>query len=252
MTQPESTRWIRRFHPAPTAPVRLACLPHAGGSATSYIGLSQALHPDVEVLAVQYPGRQDRRAEPLVDSLAELARQVTAELLPWTDRPLALFGHSLGAVLGFEVARALEAAGRPPAVLFASGRRAPSRHRAEYAHRLDDDGLLREIRTLSGTDARLLDDEELMRMVLPAIRADYRAVETHTYLPGPPLRCPVTALTGADDLKVSAQDAAAWREHTSAEFDLVTFDGGHFFLTDRQQQVAEVITAALSRFTAGR
>lgn len=252
MTEPRSTLWIRRFRPEPAAPVRLVCLPHAGGSATFFAGLPTMLGPDVEVLAVQYPGRQDRRAEPFAESMAQLTREVVAELLPWTDRPLALFGHSLGAVLAFETARGLEAAGHGPAALFVSGRRAPSRQRPEYAHRLDDDGLLREIRTLSGTDERVFDDEELVRMVLPAIRADYRIVENYRYEPGPPLGCPLTAFTGTDDPKVSADEAAAWREHTADAFDLVTLPGGHFFLTAHQERVAEVITSGLTPFLAHR
>ncbi|MFG2938841.1 thioesterase II family protein [Streptomyces sp. NPDC048282] len=243
---PQGTLWIRRFAPRPAAPVRLVCLPHAGGSATFFAGLPALLGDGVDVLAVQYPGRQDRRGEPCAPSIDVLARQVTAELLPWTDRPLALFGHSLGAVLGFEVARALQAAGRTPVALFASGRRAPSRHRPETAHRLDDEGLLREIRALSGTDSRVFADEELVRMVLPAIRADYRIVENHRAVPDPPLDCPITALTGIDDPKVTPEEAQAWREHTTAAFDLVAFPGGHFYLTARAAEVARVIGTALA------
>lgn len=252
MTEPRNTLWIRRFQPRPTARVRLVCLPHAGGSATFFAGLPALLDPEVEVLAVQYPGRQDRRGEPFVESLDHLARAVADELLPWADRPLALFGHSLGAVLGFEVARSLTAAGHVPAALFVSGRRAPSRQRREYAHALDDEGLLREIRTLSGTDDRVLADEELLRMVLPAVRADYRIVENYRYTPGPPLDCPLTVFTGADDPKVSADEAEAWREHTTDVFDLVTLSGGHFFLTAHQERLAEVITKGLTPFLARR
>ncbi|WP_328935783.1 MULTISPECIES: alpha/beta fold hydrolase [unclassified Streptomyces] len=252
MTEPQSTLWIRRFQPRPTAPVRLVCLPHAGGSATFFAGLPAMLSPEVEVLAVQYPGRQDRRGEPFVESLDQLTRGVVDELLPLTDRPLALFGHSLGAMLAFEVARSLTAVGHAPSALFVSGRRAPSRQRPEYDHALDDDGLLREIRTLSGTDNRVFADEEILRMVLPAIRADFRIVENYRYAPGPPLDCPLTVFTGVDDPKVSADEAEAWREHTTDSFDLVTLTGGHFFLTAHQERLAEVITKGLTPFLARR
>ncbi|WP_020121640.1 thioesterase II family protein [Streptomyces canus] len=245
MTEPQSTLWIRRFQPRPTAPFRLVCLPRAGGSATFFAGLPMLLGPEVEVLGVQYPGRQDRRGEPCVESMAELTGAVVEELLPWTDRPLALFGHSLGAVLAFEVARGLTGAGHVPAALFVSGRRAPSRQRPEYAHRLDDDGLLREIRRLSGTDDRVFADEELVRMVLPAICADFRIVENYRYEPGPPLDCPLTVFTGTDDPKVSADEAAAWREHTTDTFALHSLPGGHFFLTAHQERVAEEVTKGL-------
>ncbi|MEU5832699.1 alpha/beta fold hydrolase [Streptomyces diacarni] len=238
---PRDSLWIRRFQPRPEARVRLACLPHAGGSASFFAGLPALLGDGVEVLAVQYPGRQDRRDEPFATSMDALAREVAAELLPWTDRPLALFGHSLGAVLGFEVARGLQASGQPPSALFASGRRAPSRRRTEHAHRLDDEGLLREIRALSGTDSRVFADEELVRMVLPAIRADYRLVESHRSAPEPLLDCPITAMTGTEDPKVTVEEAAAWQEHTTSAFDLVTFPGGHFYLTAHAPQVAQLI-----------
>ncbi|WP_329363862.1 alpha/beta fold hydrolase [Streptomyces sp. NBC_00669] len=243
---PRGSLWVRRFRPRPNAPVRLVCLPHAGGSASFFAELPDLLGEEVEVLAVQYPGRQDRRGEPFAPSMDALARDVVAALLPWTDRPLAVFGHSLGAVLGFEVARGLRAAGRPPAALFVSGRRAPSRQRPERAHLLDDDGLLREVRALSGTDSRVFADEELVRMVLPAIRADYRIVESHRSAPEPLLDCPITVLTGADDPKVTAEEAAAWQEHTTSAFDLVTFPGGHFYLTAHAAPVAHLIAATLT------
>lgn len=243
--------WIRRYHPAPDAPVRLVCLPHAGGSAPFFVGVAKALAPAVDVLAVQYPGRLERRNEPLVESITDLAEQVLDELLPWTDRPLALFGHSLGSVLGFEVARLLTDKGLAPVALFASGRRAPSIQRPEFNHRLDDQGLLREMAALGGTDPRILEDEELMRLAMPVIRADYQAVETYRYRPGPPLGCPVTVLTGREDPKVSAEDAAAWRAHTTAAFDVITLPGGHFYLVDQHRTVTGVIADRLADLARG-
>ncbi|MCS0638489.1 alpha/beta fold hydrolase [Streptomyces sp. LP05-1] len=242
----DNGRWIRRFHPRPDSRVRLVCLPHAGGSASFYFPLSRAMPATVEVLCVQYPGRQDRRTEPLLDSVPALADQVYEALLPWTDRPLALFGHSMGASLGYEVARRLERRRDfVPTALFASGRRAPSAYRAETVHLRDDDGLVEEMRELSGTDPQLLGDEELLRMILPAIRADYRAAETYTWEPGPPLRCPVTSLIGDDDPKVTRDEAAAWSAHTEGPFALEVFPGGHFFLARHQPEIVRLLTTGL-------
>ncbi|WP_138796198.1 thioesterase II family protein, partial [Escherichia coli] len=139
-------------HPAAEPPTRLVCFPHAGGSAAYFHGVSRALSPAVDVLAVQYPGRQDRRHEPLIDSIDGLAARVREELAPWTDRPLALFGHSMGAMVAFEVALRLTADGAAPSVLFASGRRAPSRYREESVHLHDDAGIMAELSRLDGTD----------------------------------------------------------------------------------------------------
>jgi surfactin synthase thioesterase subunit len=243
LAQQEQDRlWIRRYHPRPDAAARLVCLPHAGGSASFYHPVSAAMPASVDVLAVQYPGRQDRRTEACATSIQELADQVTAVLLPWTDRPLVFFGHSLGATLGFEVARRLE---RDHGVvlrsLVVSARRAPSCPRDETVHLRDDDGLVQEMRELSGTDSAILDDEELIRMALPAIRADYRAAETYRYEPGPNLNSPVVGLVGDDDPKVTVDEARAWSRHTDASFDCHVFRGGHFYLTAHQKDVVDLL-----------
>lgn len=246
MSAPVSTgAWLRRFQPSSDAPVRLVCFPHAGGSASYFVPLARAHAPRVDVLAVQYPGRQDRRAEPAVGSIPELADSLAPELLPWTDRPFAFFGHSMGATLAFEVARRLEARGVVPARLFVSARRGPTTHRGDLLHLKGDDVLLDELKALGGTDLRAL-DEEILGMVLPVLRADYRAVETYEYSPGPPLRTPITALIGDADPKVSEDEARTWGEHTTGGFELRVFPGGHFYLTDHAEAVNALIADRLA------
>ncbi|KOV62335.1 thioesterase II family protein [Streptomyces sp. MMG1121] len=248
MTRPAvvADDWVRCFRPEPSAKVQLVCFPHAGGSASFFHPVARALPGTVETLALQYPGRQDRRAEPCVDDIAALADLVVEALAPRLDRPFAFFGHSMGATLAFEVTRRLEQRRLGgPLTLFASGRRAPSRKRPERVHLLDDDGLVGEIRRLSGTEAELLADEELLRMILPAVRSDYRAIETYTYRPGPPLNCPVLVLTGDDDPLTTIEEARAWSEHTAGEFDLKVFPGGHFYLAAQQAAVLRTITDRL-------
>ncbi|MEU1020488.1 alpha/beta fold hydrolase [Streptomyces sp. NPDC005898] len=238
-----SSAWVRQFHPAPEAATRLVCFPHAGGSAPFYHPVSQRLSPAVDVLAIQYPGRQDRRHEPCVETVEALAEQLVDELRPWLDKPVTLFGHSMGASVAFEVARRLEAAGTVPLGLFASGRRAPSRPRDERVHESDDDGLIAEMKRLSGTDAAVLGDEELLRMVLPAIRADYRAAELYRYAPGPRLNCPIYALVGEDDPKVTVDEATSWADHTNGPFDIKVFKGGHFYINANASAVMDAIEA---------
>ncbi|GAA3453646.1 thioesterase II family protein [Dactylosporangium matsuzakiense] len=244
-TSPTVDAWVRRYHPHDDAPVRLVCFPHAGSSAPYFLPMAAGLGAAVDVLSVQYPGRQERRHEPLIDSIDTLAERCTEALRPWLDRPFALFGHSMGATVAFEVARRLEAEGHRPAHLFASGRRAPSRTRDESVHRRDDDGIIAEMRSLSGTDTRVFAEEELLRMVLPVIRNDYKAAETYEYRAGPLLQCPVTVLTGHDDPKVSVEEAEAWREHTAARSVLHVYGGGHFFLAEHISAVLALVGASL-------
>ncbi|GGS27355.1 oleoyl-ACP hydrolase [Streptomyces humidus] len=232
--------WLRRFAPAPQAAARLVCFPHAGGTASTYVRMAHALAPSVDVLAVQYPGRQDRRLEPCVTSIAELADRIAPVLAASEDGlPLVLFGHSMGACVAYEVARRLQRGTRDgsPHKLIVSGRRAPGPERGERVHLLDDRGVVAELRALGGSVSAALDDPEILALAMPAIRADYRAVELYAHEPGEPLTCPVTAITGDADPKAPVDDVAAWGEYTTGPFRLRVFRGGHFYLVDNPEPV---------------
>ncbi|MEV0387445.1 alpha/beta fold hydrolase [Nonomuraea sp. NPDC050643] len=242
----EEHLWIRRFRPCPDDAPRLICFPHAGGAASHYFTLSRQLEPRIEVLAVQYPGRHDRRREPCVTTIAELTEHVHTAIGGLTDRPFAFFGHSMGAVIAYEVARRLQDRGEPlPLRLFASGRRAPSTHRTDLLHLRDDAGLIADMVAAGGTDPRLLRDEELLADIVRVARNDYRAIETYSWTPGPPLRCPITALTGDADPKTTLDEASAWGRHCTQGFDLITFSGGHFYLDTAWANIAEIVSAGL-------
>lgn len=235
--------WLRRFHPAPEAAMQLVCLPHAGGAATYFFGISKSLCPAIDVLAVQYPGRQDRRREPGIPSIHDLADRLLAAVLPLTDRPIALFGHSLGASVGYELALRLQAEGLVPTGLFVSGRRPPHLSRDDRTHLEDDAGLVAAVRGLGGTESALFDDPDVLAMVLPAIRNDYVAAETYRYRPGPGLRCPIVALVGDADPKVTVGEAGEWAAHTKAGFDLVTYSGDHFYLNEHAPDIQQRLRA---------
>lgn len=242
MTTTEVTgAWLRRYHPAPAGAPTVVLFPHAGGAASFYVPLSAALTPDVEALAVQYPGRQDRRLEPCVASVAELADRVVDELAPRLGGQIVLFGHSMGALVAYEVALRLERAGVTPSALVASASKSPSRFGIDFGDIDDDTVLVDRLRTLSGTGTVVLDDDELLRAILPAVRGDYRALQAYRHEPGTRVRCPLTVLTGLEDPMVSVRDATGWADHTTDGFRVRAFPGGHFYLDAQRDAVAATI-----------
>ncbi|MDO0939357.1 alpha/beta fold hydrolase [Streptomyces sp. DG2A-72] len=241
-----NSKWFRRFGGASDGGLRLVCFPHAGASATAYLRLSRTLPEGLDVLSVQYPGRQDRRQERPFTSLTALAKAVAGELAPFADRPYAFFGHSMGAVVAYETARLLAERRLPgPQRLFVSGRGAPGPRPNVHDRLATDADVLAAVRRLGGTEQTVLDDPELLELVLPVLRADYRALGSYTWMDGPALTVPVTALIGNSDPVVTVQEAVEWREHTRGAFSLEVFPGGHFYLDDQLTGVATAITNGL-------
>jgi surfactin synthase thioesterase subunit len=244
--------WFRRFRPSRGAAARLVCLPHAGGSASFFLRVASAFSPGVDVVAVQYPGRQDRCTEQPMTSVTALADRIHDILIGQPPLPVTFFGHSLGASVAFEVIRRLEASGSRAAHLFASGRRAPSAHRDESIHLRDDNGILAEVRRLNGTASSVLADDELMRAALPSLRADLQAAETYRCAPEATISCPVTVLTGDADPKTTLPEARGWQRHTTGSCTVRTFPGGHFFITAQTAEIIDLLARHLriQRFLA--
>ena len=243
---PQSELWLRRFRPNPGARVRLVCFPHAGGSASFYHPVALAHAAAADVVVLQYPGRQDRRREPLLGSVADYVAAIAPLLAAEPELPTVYFGHSMGAVLAFETAHVLAGTSGAPRALVASGRRAPATHRDERVHQRDDDGVLAELRQLNGTQMDLLGDEEVLRMAMPAIRGDYRVIETYPATPDRVVECPITVLVGDNDPKTTVAEADRWREHTSGAFRIRTFPGGHFYLASHQAEVNRELATTLT------
>lgn len=237
--------WTRCFHRAPSAGMRLLAFPHAGGSASAYRAFSAALSPTIEVHIAQYPGRQDRMGEPVVDDVHVLAEHLVDVAAAFPE-PFALFGHSMGAIVGFEVARRLEARGIVPAALFVSARRGPDIQKEKSLHLADDDTFLDEVSRLGGTDPSIFADPDIRALALPALRGDYKAVETYRYRPGPDVSCPIVALAGNADPVLHLPDVENWREHTTGSFEMEVFEGGHFFLEANLDAVAARILGKLT------
>ncbi|WP_197699620.1 thioesterase II family protein [Micromonospora zamorensis] len=225
----ESTTWLRCPAPLTDPDVRLVCFPHAGGSAAMFHSWGGRL-PGVEVHAVCYPGRAHRIAEPPPTDLRQLAVQITEALVPLADRPLILFGHSMGAAIALETAVALQERGIEPFHLFASGSRDapyPGPEQLSDPDDLNDAAVVQRLLTLGGTDPELAADPEFQELVLPYVRADGRMF--HAYEPGtgPMLRCPVTTIVGdADD----DADCRPWSTLTTGTVRAYGVRGDHFYL----------------------
>ncbi|WP_024805221.1 thioesterase II family protein [Nocardia sp. BMG51109] len=241
--------WLREFRTAARPRTVLVCFPAGGGSASAYRALAQQIGDGYTVLAVQYPGRQDRLGEPMIADIEEMAEQVARVLPAGGSEGLALFGHSMGATVAFETARRLEAQGHTLTRLFVSGRIAPTAPYPGRLHEAPDAELIAELERLADDPAAvsvLRSEPSIAELVLPAVRNDYRAVETYTFRPGDPLRCHISAMLGDGDPTVTAEQAGAWREHTTGDFELEIFPGRHFYLDEKVPQVASFVAARLS------
>jgi medium-chain acyl-[acyl-carrier-protein] hydrolase len=235
--------WLVRPRPRPHARVRLFCFPFAGGSSFTYRAWADALPPSIEVAAIRLPGRESRRGEAAYRRVGSLVDALAAALPPFFDRPFAFFGHSMGALVAYELARALPA---PPAHLFVSGRRAPD-HPDPRApiHALADAPFVAELRHLNGTPEDVLRHAELLELVLPVLRADFELCETHAHADGPPLPCPLTAMGGVADARVPRATLEAWRAQTTSAFALRMFPGDHFYLEAARPAVLSAIVEAV-------
>lgn len=225
--------WIKRMRANPAAKRRLICLPHAGGGAWAFRTWPDALPADVEVLSVQLPGREDRLTDEPLDAAAPIVRTVADVLAGSLDRPYAIYGHSMGALLGFELLRELRRRGAAPAErLFAAAYRAPQVPSPDPPiFHLPDGEFVEEVdRRYDAVPPAARADPELMELVLPGLRADVAVCDTYAYVAEEPLDCPISVFGGVEDRAVQRPELEAWSQQTTAEFDLTMFPGDHFFL----------------------
>lgn len=242
-----ASKWI--IFPKNNAPVwmRLFCLPHAGGSASMFRAWSEELPPGIQVCPVQLPGRQARLTEPPYTSLPLLVTDLAQILLPYLDVPFALFGHSMGALISFELARQLRRQGAPePSVLLVASCRPPHlRLVSEQIHKLSDADFMSAWRRFGGATTEFLQNPELRQLMLPTLRADVRLCETYVYKTEEPLGCPIWASAGLYEGYVSRYDLEAWRHQTHSEFKLELFPGNHFFLESARKPLLRAVSQQL-------
>ena len=241
-------RWLSDVVPRPDARLRLFCLPYAGGGAREFRSWSDALGDDIEVCPVQFPGRENRLAE---DAFAELPPLLDALIDAFGgcwSRPFAVFGHSMGALVAFELARELRRrAGPAPAHLFLSGRCAPRyRDPTQTVHALPEAEFINRLRELNGTPQEILTNVEMRQVYFPTLRADFALCERYRYREEPPLECPITVFGGSRDDERPPEMMEEWRKETSGAFALRMFPGDHFFIRTARQPVLAALAQELA------
>ena len=238
----------------PQARQRLFCFPFAGAGVSIFREWPSELRDDTHVFGIQLPGRENRIAEPPLHNLVAAARGIAEVLSRYDDLPFALFGHSLGALLCFEVARQLRNwKCSSPTQMFASACGAPRRLKRDMPiHELPDDLLIQKLRGFNGTPEQILKNEEVMQLMLPTIRADLELSETYSYEPDEPLECPITVVGGLQDHEVTSSDLLAWETETSASFNIRMFPGDHYFIRSRRTLVLRMIRDQLGSVPASR
>jgi medium-chain acyl-[acyl-carrier-protein] hydrolase len=237
-----SSPWLTWFKPNPAASMRLFCFPYAGAGASVYRAWASALPREIEVCGIQYPGRENRAGEPCVKNLSGLLDALVPAILPALDRPFAFFGHSMGALVTFELTRALMAKGcvRPEHVFF-SGAGAPHTPLPKQIHHLRDTDFLREVIRLNGIPKDALRSPDLIRYLLPILRADFSLCEQYRYQTGLSLDCPVTVFGGQSDPRVDTERLLAWSDHASGYFSSGVFAGDHFFIRTSQAAILQAL-----------
>jgi surfactin synthase thioesterase subunit len=230
--------------------LRLFCFPYAGSGTSIYRGWAAALTQAIEVHPVALPGREHRLAESPIDDIHLLAAAVGDELGGVFDPPFAFFGHSMGALLAFELARHLRRQGKAgPRCLIVSAHRAP--HLPDEQDRIHDKPtpeFLHELRELNGTSSGVLGDRELVELLLPMLRADFKAAELYRYSEEAPLRCPIVAYGGTRDGMIPQAEIAAWNAHTDGGFAQRMFEGDHFYIQTRREELIAQLALDLQRF----
>jgi medium-chain acyl-[acyl-carrier-protein] hydrolase len=245
------TPWLPGYKDKPDARVRLFCFPYAGGSEAAFRTWQQNLPEAVEVLPIQLPGHGTRIKEPALTKLAPLAQALSQSLRPELDLPFAFFGHSMGGLIAFEVARQLRRdGGSLPVHLFISAKCCPQQVDDLDTRAISDEELIQILRRYEGTPREVLESTELMQLLLPVIRADMELCNTYVYDSEPPLPCPITAFGGLQDHVSGRPCLEGWENYTTGRFTLRMFPAGHFFLQTWERFILESIFRELAPHAA--
>ncbi|GBF80596.1 type I polyketide synthase [Aphanothece sacrum] len=230
--------------------LRLFCFPYAGAGASIFQSWSQFLPSEIEICPIQLPGRENRDQEPPFTRLKPLIQTLFPLIHPYLDRPFAFFGHSMGALLSFELARELRRQNcSNPVALFVSSSRAPQIPDFDIPlHPLGDDKFKEALQKIQGTPVETLNRPEFNQQFLPILRADFAIIETYLYSSGDPLNFPIYAFGGVDDAKVSQKHIESWIQQTSQDFKMQMFSGGHFFFHKEQSEMLQIVSQKMAEY----
>lgn len=254
---PTANPWLAFVRPHSHRAARLFCFPYAGGGAHIFRAWADHLPANIEVCPVQLPGRGTRIAELPQTDIHSLVESAAASLLPvMQEGPFAFFGHSMGALVSFELARYLRRqACVEPSVLFVSGCRAPQTYSKEFRkepsiYQLSDPEFINELRRMGGTPAEFFAHPELVALTLPLLRADFQAVQTYVCEAVAPLHCPIVAWGGLQDSEISPEQLAMWESQTTARFSTHWLPGDHFFIHSASASLLDQLRAELTALTS--
>jgi medium-chain acyl-[acyl-carrier-protein] hydrolase len=252
MVEKISSPWLPRTTTKVDSKLRLFCFPYAGGTAHIYRGWDSSLPPAIEVCAVELPGRARRMREPAAKNLRLLVQSMAAALLPYFDKPFAFYGHSMGALISFELARELRRTHQlQPVHMFVAACLPPQslRRRERVTYNLPESLFIDEVRHYNGTPKEVLEySDELMQLTLPLLRADFEACQTYEYIEEQPLACPLTVVGGLQDRKLSRSDLDGWREQTASTCAVEMLSGDHLFVNTAQIWVLRLLSKTLANY----
>jgi len=245
------TKWFFKLNENKNAKIRLFCFSYAGGGASTFYSWLDYLSPYIELISIQLPGRESRFDEDFITDMDSLSDIIATNILPLLDKPYAIFGHSLGAIISFELIRKLKDWNKTlPLVLIFSGRGAPSsKNKRELIYNLSDGEFINKLEAYNGLPESILNDKELLEYFLPIIRADFKLSQTYKYKDVEALNIPIVALTGLYDNTVELSDVLLWQNHTKLKFLYYVLEGDHFFIKEQKIKVINIINDEIIKYS---
>ncbi len=243
----ERNVWFTKYKQNNNATIRLFCFHYAGGSASTFRGWVEDLDDFVELIAIQLPGRENRYGEMLINNINQIIDNLSLHFNQYLNKPFVFLGHSLGALIAFELVRSLRRKGKPqPKQLIVSATRAPQvKFNKHIIHKLDDANFSKELMKYNGMPRVIIENKELFSLLMPIVRADFCVSETYQYLHERPLSCPITAFGGLNDNTFSQEDLVRWKDQTVSSFNDHYFQGDHFFIKSSYNEVINIVNKIL-------